>query len=258
MSQLILSYPAFLLVLVRVTSFFVTVPLFSYKTIPTVHKVGLSAALSVVIATTIDLPVVSLDAQFLLLVLKECAVGVFIGLTAYLFIMAIQIAGGLIDFQIGFAIANVIDPQTGAQSPILGQYLYVFALLFLLSTNGHHLLIDGIYNSYLIIPLDKVVFPVGSQAFATHVMTVFTTMFLIAVQMSLPLVGSLFLVDIALGVVARTVPQLNIFVVGFPVKIIVAFILLIVVMGSMFYMMQIIFEQLIEAMRTMIRVLGGV
>lgn len=85
-------------------------------------------------------------------------------MTAYVFIMAIQIAGGLIDFQIGFAIANVIDPQTGAQSPILGQYLYVFALLFLLSTNGHHLLIDGIYNSYLIIPLDKVAFPVGSQA----------------------------------------------------------------------------------------------
>jgi flagellar biosynthetic protein FliR len=76
--------------------------------------------------------------------------------------------------------------------------------------------------------------------------------------MSLPLVGSLFLVDIALGIVARTVPQLNIFVVGFPVKIIVAFILLIVVMGSMFYMMQIIFEQMIEAMHAMIRILGGV
>jgi len=83
-------------------------------------------------------------------------------------------------------------------------------------------------------------------------------MFLVAVQMSLPLVGSLFLVDIALGIVARTVPQLNIFVVGFPVKIIVAFILLIVVMGSMFYMMQIIFEQMIEAMHAMIRILGGV
>ncbi|MED4058815.1 flagellar biosynthetic protein FliR [Priestia megaterium] len=257
MSQLILSYPAFLLVLVRVTSFFITVPLFSYKTIPAVHKVGLSASLSVIIATTIDLPVVSLDAQFVLLVVKECAVGLFIGLTAYVFIMAIQIAGGLIDFQVGFAIANVIDPQTGAQSPILGQYLYVFALLFLLSTNGHHLLIDGIYNSYLIIPLDKVAFPVGSQAFATHIITVFSSMFLVAVQMSLPLVGSLFLVDIALGIVARTVPQLNIFVVGFPVKIIVAFILLIVVMGSMFYMMQIIFEQMIEAMRAMIGILGG-
>jgi len=83
-------------------------------------------------------------------------------------------------------------------------------------------------------------------------------MFLVAVQMSLPLVGSLFLVDIALGIVARTVPQLNIFVVGFPVKINVAFILLIVVMGSMFYMMQIIFEQMIEAMHAMIRILGGV
>ncbi|TYR82733.1 flagellar type III secretion system protein FliR [Priestia megaterium] len=258
MEQLLTMYPAFLLILVRVASFFITVPFFSHRTIPAMHKVGLAAVLSIVIVTTIDIPAVELDDQFILLVVKECLVGLVMGLIAYIVIMAIQIAGGLIDFQIGFAIANVIDPQTGAQSPITGQYLYTVALLLLLSTNGHHLLIDGIYNSYDVIPMNQLIFPVGEETFVTHALTTFATMFLLAVQMSLPLVGALFLVDVALGIVARTVPQLNIFVVGFPLKIIVAFILLIVVMGSMFYMMQLIFEYMLEAMRTMIRILGGV
>ena len=68
-------------------------------------------------------------------------VGLFIGFVAYMIMSAIQIAGGFIDFQMGFAMANVIDPQTGAQSPLMGQYLYTIALLFLLSTDGHHLLL---------------------------------------------------------------------------------------------------------------------
>ncbi|MFP3360907.1 flagellar biosynthetic protein FliR, partial [Planococcus sp. SIMBA_143] len=81
---------------------------------------------------------------------------------------AVQIAGGFIDFQMGFAIANVIDPQTGAQSPLTGQYFYIFSLLFLLAVDGHHLLIDGIYNSYSFIPVDTFI-PFGNQSIADFV-----------------------------------------------------------------------------------------
>src|SRR5690625_7952206 len=86
---------------------------------------------------------------------KEVIVGLFIGLIAYIILSAVQIAGGFIDFQMGFAVANVIDPQTGAQSPLIGQYFYIIALLFLLSVNGHHVIIDGIFNSYEWIPIDE-------------------------------------------------------------------------------------------------------
>ena len=68
-------------------------------------------------------------------------------------ISAVQIAGSFIDFQMGFAVANVIDPQTGAQSPLVGQFLYTLALLLMLSLNAHHLLLDGIYYSYQYIPV---------------------------------------------------------------------------------------------------------
>ena len=94
---------------------------------------------------TIDSPILVIDGTYMLLILKEVIIGLVIGLVAYMIMSAIQIAGGFIDFQMGFAIANVIDPQTGAQSPLTGQYLYTISLLFLLVTNGHHLLLDGIY-----------------------------------------------------------------------------------------------------------------
>src|SRR5699024_11426544 len=88
------------------------------------------------------------SSDLVLLLMKEIFVGLFIGLIAYIILAAVQVAGGFIDFQMGFAIANVVDPQTGAQSPLIGQYFYIIALLFLLSVDGHHLLIDGIYFSY--------------------------------------------------------------------------------------------------------------
>src|SRR5699024_5168254 len=154
---------------------------------------------------------------------KEILVGLFIGLIAYIILSAVQVAGGFIDFQMGFAIANVVDPQTGAQSPLIGQYFYITALLFLLSADGHHLLIDGIFFSYEFIPLDTYI-SFENESIVNFIIDTFNYMFLIAFQMSIPIVGCLFLVDVALGIIARTVPQLNVFVVGLPLKIFVSFV----------------------------------
>ena len=109
---------------------------------------------------TIEAPVLEIDLAYYLLIVKEALVGLFIGFVGYMIMSAIQIAGGFIDFQMGFSMANVIDPQTGAQSPLMGQYLYTIALLFLLSTDGHHLLLDGIFYSYQFIPIDQCVYTI--------------------------------------------------------------------------------------------------
>src|SRR5690625_2164330 len=145
--------PVFLLILVRITAFFVTMPLFSYRTVPNIFKIGISFFLALIVFTTMNFENIVLD-NYIILLIKEAIIGLLIGLVAYIVISAVQIAGGFIDFQMGFAIANVIDPQTGAQSPLLGQYFYIIALLFLLSVDGHHLLIDGIFYSYHFIPID--------------------------------------------------------------------------------------------------------
>src|SRR5699024_12837308 len=134
------AVPIFLLIFARVLAFFVSMPLFSYLTIPLPFKIGFSFFLALTMFYTIDTAGFELDHLYLFLFVKEIIVGALIGLIAYIILSAVQIAGGFIDFQMGFAIANVIDPQTGAQSPLIGQYFYIIALLFLLSVNGHHLL----------------------------------------------------------------------------------------------------------------------
>src|SRR5699024_736827 len=212
------AIPVFLLIFVRVAAFFVTLPLFSYTTIPTPFKIGFTFFLALIVYYTVDASAVPIDDTYIFLLVKEAIVGLLIGLLAYIILSAVQIAGGFIDFQMGFAIANVIDPQTGAQSPLIGQYFYIVALLFLLSVNGHHLLIDGIYYSYHLIPMETFI-PFADGSIIEFVIQTFNQMFLIAFQMSIPIVGCLFLVDVALGIIARTVPQLNVFVVGLPLKI---------------------------------------
>lgn len=257
MKELVPILSVYLLVFVRVSAFFVTMPLFSYRNIPAQHRIAFSVVLSWVMYYTIDSKAIEINGQYFLLIMKEAMIGLLIGFVAYMIVTAIQIAGGFIDFQMGFAIANVIDPQTGAQSPLTGQYLYTFALLLLLALNGHHLLLDGIFYSYQLIPIDSPWIPFGNENLIEYVITSFNSMFIIAFQMSIPVVATLFLVDVALGIVARTVPQLNIFVVGFPIKIGVAFIVLFIVMGVTFTVMQKLFEMMFVTMRDLMKIIGG-
>jgi flagellar biosynthetic protein FliR len=259
MDALVANFPTLLLVITRISSFFVTVPLFSYRTIPNNFKIGLAVLLSLLVSASMKLPVVEIDDVYLMLVLKEAMVGLSIGLIAFIMMSAIQIAGGFIDFQMGFAIVNVIDPQTGAQGPIMGQYFYVIALLLLLTFNGHHLLLDGIYYSYKIVPITSVAnFPFGSEHLSEYFVRTFNSMFIIAFQMAAPVVGTLFLVDLALGIVARTVPQLNIFVVGLPLKILVSLVLIAISMSAFSLVLNNLFQQVIEVMRGLMEIIGGV
>lgn len=257
MLEFIPNFPGFLLIFVRVTSFFLMMPLFSYRTIPTNHKVGIGFFLTWIIYYTLDIPVIEIDLSYFLLIMKEAFVGIVIGFIAYLMLSAIQVAGGLIDFQMGFAIANVIDPQTGAQSPLMGQYFYTIALLLLLTIDGHHLMIDGIYHSYQFISLDQAWLPFGDTNIIEFVLRTFSQMFMLAFQMALPVVGSLFLVDVALGIMARTVPQLNIFVVGVPIKIAVGLIMIFILMSVMTTVMSHMIEIMLYTMRNFMDLLGG-
>lgn len=250
------SVPGFLLILIRVTAFFVTVPIFAYRNIPTHFKIGSSFFLAWIMFYTIDIPVIPFDDVFILLIVKEAIIGLMLGLIAYIILAALQIAGGFIDFQMGFAIANVIDPQTGAQSPLIGQYFYTIALLFLLTVDGHHLLLNGIFYSYQTIPIERLI-DFGSDSFVAFIIELFSRMFLIAFQLSIPIVGCLFLVDIAMGIVSRTVPQLNVFVVGIPLKILVALVALLVFMGMYIMLVKNLFELMIHAMDSLMMLFGG-
>ena len=248
--------PGFLLIFARVIGFFVTIPLFSYRNIPIPFKLGLAIFISWIMFYTIGIPFLTFDGNYVLLILKELIVGLFIGFVAYLVIAAVQVAGGFIDFQMGFAIANVSDPQTGAQSPLTGQFLYTITLLFLITVDAHHMLLDGIVYSYELIHLDSFI-SFGNESLPLFLIKTFSQMFIIAFQIAIPIVGCLFLVDIALGIIARTVPQVNVFVVGLPLKIFVSFVVLLLSLGIYTILIQKLFETMTHAMRDIMVLLGG-
>src|SRR5690625_2583874 len=252
----IASLPILLLVFVRLLSFFIVIPLFSYRTIPMPFRIGFSFFLALILFQTIDTSILALDHTYIFLVVKEALVGLLIGLIAFIIVSALQVAGGFVDFQMGFAIANVVDPQTGAQSPLTGQYFYMIALLFLLAVDGHHLIIDGIFTSYEFVPIDAYL-PLHEESIAEFIIQAFNYMFIIAFQMAIPIVGCLFLVDVALGIIARTVPQLNVFVVGLPIKIFVSFVVLLVFLSLYMTLSKSLFSTMFNTMHRLMELLGG-
>lgn len=256
--ELVNQLPAFLLVFIRVLAFFTTMPILSYRNIPNTFKIGVAIYLAWIMHLTMDNPIIPMDTLYFFLILKEVLVGLIVGLVAMIILYAIQVAGQLIDLKMGFMIANVVDPQTGSQSPLTGGYLYAIALLLLLVTNAHHLLIDGVFYSYQFIPLEQLWLPIGSENFITFITTTFNTMFILAFQMAFPIVGTLFLVDVALGMISRSVPQMNVFVVGMPLKILVGFPLLLIYMVGFVMIVENLFGHIIETMRTLMRILGGI
>lgn len=257
MAELTPKITILLLIFVRVSAFFVSVPLFSYRTIPPQVRIAFAFAMALIMYYTFSNEVIAFDVNYILLVLKEAVVGLMLGLSAYIILSAVQIAGGFIDFQMGFAMANIIDPQTGAQSPLMGQFFNFLALLTMLSINGHHLLLDGIFYSYQWMPLGQLFPNFGQGNVIEFILKMFVAVFAIAFQMSAPIIATLFLVTIALGITGKTVPQMNIFVVGFPIKIAVGFIVLVVTMGVMVGVMQKLIEMMIVHLRDLMVLLGG-
>ncbi|WLD95168.1 flagellar biosynthetic protein FliR [Alkalihalobacillus sp. AL-G] len=257
MVEFINSIPAFLLILVRITGFFATVPIFSYKNIPGIHKVGLSLILSFFVLAMIPAPAIELNGYYILYILKELLVGMSIGFIASIVLYALQVAGGFIDLQMGFAIANVFDPQTGIQSPLIGRYLYILAMLFLLTIDAHHMLLNGIFQSYQLVPIEGWSLSFGQGGMAQLVVETVSRMFYIAFQIAIPVVGCLFLVDLALGIISRTVPQVNVFIVGLPLKIGVSFIIILLITPMIFQLVQDLYVEMLTSMRKMMNLIGG-
>ncbi|HWK22276.1 MAG TPA: flagellar biosynthetic protein FliR [Ureibacillus sp.] len=257
MTEIIPQISVLVLVMVRVSAFFVSVPFFSYSRIPMQLRIAFSVIFSWMMYYTLNVEAIPIDGNYILLVLKEAIIGLTIGLVAFIIMTAVQIAGGFIDFEMGFTMANVIDPQTGAQTPLMGQFFNFLILFVLLMINGHHLILDGIYYSYQFLPIDQVFPNFGDENIIEFLLKTFSSVFAIAFQMSAPVVATLFLVTMALGITAKTVPQLNIFVVGFPIKIAVGFLVLIVSLGVMIEVMEKVIEMMILSMRDFMQLLGG-
>jgi len=220
------QFQNFLVVTARVAGFVGAVPVFSSVQTPAQVKTGLVVAVSLVLFPImgINLPVVSFSpVPFLLFLAGELLLGLLLGLIARLIFTAVEFGATVIGFQMGFAAANVFDPQNERQVALLSQFQNVFAILIFLSINGHHIFLQTAIYSYEVLPPGQ--FNIGGEAIP-YLMELAAHMFAIGVQFSAPVLAVLLLSGLILGILARVFPQLNVFLLSFPVNIGTAFIVI--------------------------------
>lgn len=211
----------FLLIFVRVMGIFTMTPVFGSRNVPGRVKIGLALILSYILFPMVFNNTAVIPENFLpymFMVAGELLVGLILGFVSSLLFSAIQMSGQLLDMQIGFGIVSIIDPLSGQQTPLIGNFKYILAFLVFLAINGHHVILSALFSSFKLIPVTGVVIPV---ALAQFMVNMITWMIVIALKISLPVIVALLLTDMALGILARTMPQMNIFVVGVPGKIII-------------------------------------
>jgi len=220
---------AFLYPFLRVLALMTTAPLFSHESVPVMVRVGLAFAITVVVAAT--LPAAPFVSPFslagIVLVFQQVIVGLAIGLAMQLVFAAVTLAGDLIGLQMGLSFAAFVDPQNAEEAPIVGGFLSLILMLVFLAINGHLALVAALVDSFTVMPVG----PEGWKALdAMRLVAAGSGLFATGVTIALPVVGALLLVNLTLGVLTRTAPQLNLFAVGFPVTLAVGLVMLLLSM----------------------------
>lgn len=247
---------AFLLIFVRMTSLFVVAPIFGRRNIPVYFKIGFSFLLALILMNTITQPNIEEYSNFLgyaLLVAKEFLAGVVLGYVAYLLFTAVYLAGQIIDMQMGFGMVNVMDPMSNIQIPITSNFYFIVSMMVFLMANGHHMLIRALFESYNFIPLGGAVF---DNRLMDDVIKVFTDTFVIGFKICAPILAATLITDIVLGVISRTIPQLNVFVVGMPAKILLGLLIMVVTVTAFISLNSVILDEMNRGMFNFMRDMG--
>jgi len=215
------EFKAFFLILIRVSAILFMFPFFNARIIPVLSKVGLTLAITIILFPVIDNKMVEFPdtlwgmAQ---LVIAEFIIGMILGLLVQMFFEGVRIMGQLVGFQTGFAIANILDPQSGAQVSIIANMAYFVAIVLFLILNGHHILLSAMRESFEIINAGSIGL---NQQILQRVMHVSGEMFVIAIKMGSPAIAALLFTMVAFGLITKLIPQMNIMIVAFPIKIVI-------------------------------------
>ena len=216
----------FFLVFLRVGAILMTLPVFESRSIPHLFKLALGFAVSLILFPMLNLdPVPLTDSIFTLGIgaAGEILLGLVIGFSVKLIFAGIQLAGQMAGYQMGFAIANVMDPDQSQQVLLLAQFNNLVALLIFLSINAHYWFIRALTHSFRMIPPLNVHF---DGSLMEYLVEMSAKMFVISIQVGAPIIAALLVTSVAFGLMARTVPQMNVFIVAMPMKIGVGFIFL--------------------------------
>jgi len=212
------EYETVLLVIIRITALIAVAPLFGDKRIPAILKIGLGVLIGALLIPIMDLQPSGYTTivGFMLAIILEAIVGITVGFVANILFMGVQFSGQLVSLQMGFAAAQLFNPSTENNVPVVGEFYYIVSILIYLAINGHGFLIEALQHSFVAVPLGGLSF---DGSFFEYMTGLTADVFLIALKIAAPIFITILLTEIALGLIARLVPQMNIFIFGFPLKI---------------------------------------
>ena len=241
-----------LLILVRITAFMTTSPIFGDRAIPTKFKISISVWVTILMYYV--MPEVAVEyatvIDFSILVVKEAITGLIIGFAAYICNTIIHFSGKIIDMEIGLSMAQVFDPSTNTSTGLTGSlYSYLLMLLMIVS-NMHIFLINAIVDSYKLIPIGK--FTMGSTMYGT-VLGFMTNFIVVGFRIVLPVFAAILLLNCILGIMARVAPQMNMFAVGIQLKVIVGLFVMFVTISLLPSLANFIFEMMQNMVKEIIQ-----
>ncbi len=220
----------FILLFIRFGALFMAVPIFSHQSVPVTIRTAMAFFFTVVfypsmpeVAITVDLPSLTVA------ILGELLFGLSIGIVLQLAFDAITFAGGLISFSMGFSLASAIDPQSGVSMPIISQFLSLLALMMLFSIDMHHWILLYSQQALAAVPLGG--FMLSEHLFG-YIIKAAANMFMVGFMIAFPIIALSWLADIIFGMLMKTMPQFNLLVIGFPIRIALAFTVLIATLAS--------------------------
>ena len=246
----------FLLVLTRVSGLFIISPFFGSLNIPAYFRVAAALLIALVI-----FPVLSGSSAvyapanimlFAVTVVGELFIGWLIGFVAYISFAAINMGGKIMDMQVGFAVVNVVDPTSGQQIPLIGSFLYNLGVIVLLVTNGHHMILAALVESFNVISLGAME---GNLSLPMMIANFTSAIFLTGMKIAMPVTFAILLTNVGLGILSRTMPQMNIFVVGLPLQLGIGIMMLSMILPFYVLFLDVLFNEMYGNITLAIRAL---
>jgi flagellar biosynthetic protein FliR len=251
-SDLIQAWVVTILIpLVRILGFVAIAPFFGNQAISMPIKVAMGILLATIIAPAAPaMPFVDLlSLGGILIIAEQMIIGLAIGLMMQIIFSAIEMAGQVSGMTMGFGFATSYDPQSAGSTIVISQLMGILALLVFLSMNGHLIMISALLESFY-------AFPVTAEPRMIDGMTIAiwgAKLFSISLQLSLPIVATLLITNLALGILTKSSPQLNIFGIGFPITLCVGFVVIMLMLPTMAAPYQYILEQGMATSKTMLK-----
>lgn len=232
----------FLLLFFRFAALFIAVPIFSHQNIPMQLKSAMAFFFTVVFYSSMPPLDIAINVPTIIVaILSEFMLGLVVGIILLLAYNVITFAGGIISFMMGFSMASAIDPQSGVSMPIISQFLSLMGLMILFSLNLHHWVLLFVDSSLKSVPLGGFIM---NEDMFHYIIKATSNMLLVGFTIAFPIVALSLLADVIFGMLMKTMPQFNLLVIGFPIKITVAFVVLIATFASTMLLMKM---QMIEA-----------